>query len=96
MDLEASHSGNVAFFHFHGLKLLRGGVVDLGGYAIPKNSRKMFYKNYVSELRKINKYLMKKYGIQSIDHVGIDLRPLTVLRAIRNWVRGRYTFVKST
>ncbi len=54
----------VVFFHFHGLKLLNNGFVDLSEYPLP-NGLEIIYKPYLEALKGWEYYLGNSNGFQS-------------------------------
>lgn len=90
LDRETLQSQNVVFFHFHGFKLLYEGSLDLGGYRVSKSALTHFYFNYAKELKETNKRLALHYGVASIDAQRLQMGPIDMLRAVRNWLIGRY------
>ena len=43
----------LVFYHFHPVRFYTGGLIDLGGYPLGKNIKRLLYKPYVGHLEKI-------------------------------------------
>lgn len=66
------------FYHFHHLTFYSNGRIDLGGYELSKNVKKLIYKPYVEHLERI------KIAIQKIDESIIKVHGDKRL-SFKNW-----------
>jgi hypothetical protein len=58
----------VIFYHFHALKFLKGGGIDLGTYKLSKESLSLLYKPYIMHISRIENYLesLENYNYREV------------------------------
>ena len=81
----------IIFYHFHGLKFIGRGLVDLGYYQLDKKIIKQIYAPYINHLEKIRIKLDQISN--SFDFHGVKIPPFswkTPLRALKRLLTGVY------
>jgi len=58
-EISTGNEFEVIFYHFHYLKFLQNGKIELGRRKLSENVINIFYKNYIKELEKISNEISK-------------------------------------
>jgi hypothetical protein len=74
------------FYHFHHIAFYSNGQIDMGGYTLSKNTKKLIYKPYVEHLEKI------KIAIQKVDNSFLKIHGDNKL-SFNNW-KGLARYIK--
>ena len=66
-EISSGNSFEVIFYHFHDIKFLDDGKVDLGMYSLKSSDLDLLYKLYFSELQQVAEMLKSK-GFENDPH----------------------------
>lgn len=62
-SIKTTKEWTVVFYHFHALRLLRNGMVDLGAYALNPEAIEKIYQPYLQEISSQNKMLKERFEL---------------------------------
>jgi hypothetical protein len=89
-ELATKRDFELIFFHFHSLKLLPSGKVDLGSYEVPETVLEYIYKPYIALLRKLNQQLSADWQLTAMEAKKKSFQWKACLKFIKRKLCGEY------